>query len=313
MLKKIVNQLILYFCPMKTFLSKQIHWVFLVILVMIWGSSFFLMKRSLHFFSPIELGTLRMTFAALVLIPFSFRYLKQLTRRHWIILAIVGTIGNALPALLFAKAQTGIDSSLSGVLNATTPLFVAIIGVLFYKLKLTFLNVVGLILGLIGAVEIIGISGIGNFDHNMHYAWYIVVATIMYAVNINLIKNKLDDLNSNITTIISIGIVGIPMAAILFFGTPFLHTIQNPEAVKALIYPATLGIMCSSVALLLYYRMIQLTNVVFSSSVTYLIPIVALIIGVFDNEPFKSSSIIWIVLILIGIYLVNRKQKKGKE
>ena len=276
-------------------------------LVCIWGSSFILMKKSLQIFDPVQLGFLRMSFASLILIPFIFRYYKKIPKDKWIFLFIAGLIGNSLPAYLFSKAQTGIDSSLAGVLNAVTPFFTLIVGLLFFKLKVRFINILGLLLGLIGAVEIIGLSGLGNFNKNLHYSGYIILATILYAINLNLIKEKLKEVDSFVIVVFSISMVGIPSMFLLFEFTPFMATLQKEGAVSHLIYPAVLGIGGSAIALMMYYHLVKITDVVFSSSVTYFLPIVAILFGVLDGEIFRMMNLVWIVLIIIGIYLVNRK------
>jgi len=136
------------------------------------------MKRTLEVYSNVELGALRISFAGLVLLPFAFSRIKGLSRKDWIWLATVGVIGNTIPAFLFAKAQTGIDSSLAGILNSTTPLFALIIGLLVYKLKTHWLNYIGIFLGFIGAIMIIISKNDGHIDFNLQYSAYVVLATV---------------------------------------------------------------------------------------------------------------------------------------
>lgn len=292
---------------MKSYLKKNIQWVLFFTLICIWGSSFILMKKALISFTPLQLGNLRMSFAALVLLPFAFKGIREVSLRQWKYLFLVGFMGNSIPAVLFALAQSGIDSSLAGILNATTPFFVMLVGVSFFKLKVRFINVIGLLLGLIGAIEIIGLSGIGGFQHNFKYAVYILISTILYAINLNILKFKIPEMNSSKITILSLSMVGVPSMIYILFFSGFFTSMQAPKAMESLIAVGILGITCSSLALLMYYRLMQISSMLFAASVTYFIPIVALIFGILDGEMFRASNFIWIALIIVGVYLVNKK------
>ncbi len=305
-----------YFCALnkhhirlKAFVNKYIQWILLFSLVLIWGSSFILMKRTLLFYSNNELGALRISFAGLVLLPFVFTRIKGLSKKQWFWLTVVGLIGNTFPAFLFAKAQTGIDSSLAGILNSTTPLFTLIIGLIFYKLKANWLNYIGIILGFVGAIMIIIAKNGGNIDFNIQYSMYVVLATVFYAFNLNIIKYNLTNTDPYTIAIVSYSIVVLPAIMYLFTGTNFLEDLSQSGAVSALIYPAILGIFGSAIAIVIFNHLIKISGVLFAASVTYLIPIVASIIGFIDGEIFKPIYILWIMTILIGVFLVNKKVK----
>ncbi len=293
---------------MKEFISKYLHWTLLFSLVLIWGSSFILMKRALEVYSNTELGSLRIIFAGIVLIPFAISRMRGLSRDQWFWIVIVGFIGNTFPAFLFATAQMGIDSSLAGILNSTTPLFALIVGLIFFNLKARRLNYIGIILGFIGAVMIIVAKNDGHMDINIQYSAYVILATLFYAFNLNIVKYKLTDTNP--ITIASVSyVIMLPLISVfLIVGTDFTNTILQAGALPYLIYPAVLGIVGSAFAIVMFNYLIKISGVLFTASVTYLIPIVASIIGFIDGELFKPSFIIWISMILVGVLFVNKKK-----
>lgn len=273
-----------------------------------WGSSFILIKKGLTVFNSMQVGAMRIGIAFLVLLPFAFKRLKLLKRKHWLVLIFVSLCSSA-PAFLFPIAQMGIDSAIAGILNSLTPLFTLIVGLSLFKLKVKWYNIIGVIVGLIGAIGLISVSGEGNFTFNFSYAVFIIIATILYAFNGNVIKNFLKDLDSFTITIFSFYIFGLPALIYLIAATDFIHKAQtHPQFWLGLAYLSTLAILGTAAALIAFNYLIKITNVVFASSVTYLIPIVALGWGILDGERFEISYIMWIAFVLIGIYLVNAKK-----
>jgi len=292
--------------------SRLLAWVLLLILVFVWGTSFILIKKGLEVFSVEELGALRVTLAFFVLLPFTFRRFAKVPRKSWIILAIVGIIGSGLPAFLFAKAQTGIDSNLAGILNSMTPLFTLIIAVTFFRFKTRWLNISGIFIALLGAIGLISVSGGQSFEFNIQYAVYVFIATICYATTVNLIKYYLKDVDVISITAFSFFFAGIPSIIFMFLATDFYQTMTTHEnAWLGFGYIAILGIFGTALAMIAFNKVIKLTNPVFASSVTYLIPIIALTWGIIDGESFEWIYLIWILLVLVGVYLVNRKIERN--
>lgn len=288
--------------------NNGLSWLILIILMLTWGSSFILIKKGLTVFSSMQIGALRIGIAFLVLLPFAFSRLKKISRRQWKILSLI-SIGNTAPAFLFPLAQRSLDSATAGVLNSLTPLFTLIIGLLFFQLKVKWFNVVGVLIGLIGAIGLISISGGASFSFNIGYAAYIIIATILYALNANLIKSFLKQLDSFSITIFIFFIFGLPALIYLFFGTSFIEQLNNdPRVWEGLAYISTLAIFGTAIALVLFNYLIKINTVIFASSVTYLIPIVAFAWGILDGERFGLSYVLWIMLILFGIFMVNAKR-----
>jgi len=283
-------------------------WLILFLLALVWGSSFILIKRSLDVFSPGEVGALRVIITWLFLLPFALKRFRNHSLRKWMLFLTVGTIGSLLPAFLFAAAQKGIDSSLAGILNSLTPLFTLLLGMAFFKTRPKWFNVAGVFIGLSGALGLVSVSGNGNFSFNMGFAILIIIAAICYAINVNIIKAFLQDVEPITITAMSFFTVG-PLAAVyLFGGTSFVVSVgSNPKAIQGLGYLAILAIGGTGLALMLFNRLIQITSAVFASSVTYFIPVVAVMWGIADGERFRAGFIVWICLVIAGVLLVNTK------
>lgn len=288
-------------------------WVILLVLVLVWGSSFILMKRGLENYTHIQLGLMRISIACIFLIPFALLSIKKINRKKLAYIALVGIIGNGIPAFLFAKAQTGIDSSLAGILNSLTPLFTLIVGLLFFSYKARWINITGVFIGLAGTVGLMSISGNKTLDFNFRYGIYIMVATVLYAINLNIVKKYLEDTDPVTITAFAFLIIGIPALIVLFFFTDFVLVLTTQAgALEGLGYIAILGIFGSGLAVILHNKLIKTSGVLFAASVTYMIPVVAVLWGIADGEAFEPVYLFWIALILLGIFMVNRLEGKNK-
>ena len=288
---------------------KVLSWFLLIILSLIWGSSFILIKRGLEVFGPGEVGALRILAACVFLLPVSIPKLKKLSGRHVKLLFGIGLLGTFIPAFLFAKGQTQLDSSITGVLNGLTPVFVLIIGALFYKQKATRDKLIGLAMAFIGTAILLLAGSGGDISELNFYALFIVLATICYGANLNIIKFHLADLNPVVITSVSILFVG-PLAAIYLFGfTDFMVTVSEHErGLQALGYVSLLGVMGTAIALILFNKLVQLTTPIFTSTVTYFIPIVAIVWGLLDGETLVLGQILGITAIFTGVFITNRKK-----
>jgi drug/metabolite transporter (DMT)-like permease len=281
-------------------------WIILLSLVMVWGSSFILIKKALLYFSAVEVGILRVTISFIVLLPFAFSLLKTISKKMTGYLILSGFIGSFSPALFFALAQTKIDSAVAGTLNALTPLFTLILGVSFFKFKTRWYNVLGVAIGLAGALGLIYASSIGSFELNFGYSLLIIVSTICYAFNVNWIKVYLKELNSFTITVFTFFYIGIPSIIwVIFFSEIPSKLYSKPETLIGIGYLSILAVVGTVIALIAFNRLIKVSSPIFASSVTYMIPVVAIIWGVVDGEVFKASYVIWFLLIIGGVLLVN--------
>lgn len=285
-------------------------WLLLGLLALIWGSSFLLIKKGLIAFGPMEVGALRISSAGLVLLPLVAKRLHRITRKHWAKLASVGLVGSLIPAFMFSIAQTQIASGITGVLNALTPISTLVIGVVLFNQSTQRAQVIGVLIGLVGTILLMTAGAQGRWDFNA-YALLVLVATVCYGINLNLIKYKIADLSPLTITGISLMMASIPATLYLFLGTDFVEQVQQPGAVLSLVSVLTLGIIGTAGALIIFNHVVQLTNTVFTSSVTYLIPIVAMVLGILDGEEFWLQHAVGMFAILIGVWFANRRGRSG--
>ena len=289
--------------------KRWFQFTILLLLAFIWGSSFILMKIGLKSFSNNQAAAIRILLASLVLLPISLGKLNKLTRKDLPSLLIAGFIGSFFPAFLFMKAETRIDSSLAGMLNSLTPVFTLIVGLLFHKTAFKWRQSAGLFLGLTGATGLI-LAGEGfRLGPVNSYALYIVLATLFYAISINQIKSHLSHLSGVEVTSLSFLFIG-PVALIYLLTTSFEPVVANPEWPLHLLALATLGILGTALAMLMMNSLIRHSSAVAASSVTYIIPVFAIMWGVLDNETITLLHLACMALILAGVYLINMKSRK---
>lgn len=276
-------------------------------LALIWGSSFILMKRGMEVFSSEQVAALRIFIAFLFLSPLIFKHVKKEFLKHWKGFIGMGVLGNFIPAFLFTNAETGLSSSMTGALNSLTPSFALLIGVMLFKVKTHWVNAVGITIGFIGAIGLLMVGKKDTMDNNLLFVFYVVLATICYALSVNIIKKHLDNVNPITCTVWAMMIIG-PFAGIYLFTTDFTYLLtSNPAALKSLGFVSILAIFGTAISVIFFNVLIRNTNAIFASAVTYLIPIVAMGWGIFDNETVLPLHFAWIGLILFGVYLVNKK------
>jgi drug/metabolite transporter (DMT)-like permease len=277
-------------------------------LTLIWGTSFILIKQGLKVFSPDEVATLRVTAAAIFLLPVGIVQLRDMRSNDYWKMFASGMMAIFIPAFLFSTAQTRMDSSVAGILNALSPLFTMIIGAFVFNQKFKGASIIGIILGFGGAVVLTLTRTEGELAGINVYALLIVLACVFYGANLNFVKFVIPDVRSLTITSVSVLLVG-PLAAIYLFGfTDFTTKLQHTEgAWTATGFIVLLGLMSTAVALLLFNRLVKLTTPLFASSVTYVMPIVAVLWGILDGESIQAGHFIGMSLIIGGVYLANRK------
>ena len=294
-------------------LSKRINQVLiLVILAIIWGSSFILMKKGLRSFTAFEITLYRILVVFVVFIPFCLKKFISLRKKDFFIISITGIVGSAIPYFLFIKAQTFIDSSLNGILNSITPLFTILFGTLLFNQKFTFKTVIGVITGLVGAIGLIITANGGDLSLNtLIYSLLPLAGSACYAFNLNIIKVYLSHISAVLITGVSFFIIGPISAILLGFKTEFFsHIINNDSNQINFIYITLLGVIGTGFAVWLFNLLIKETSSVFASSVTYLIPIVAIIWGIIDGEGFSLLEGVFCFVIFTGVYLIRQNPQK---
>ena len=277
-----------------------------------WGSSFILIKKGLVGLSPLQVGTFRVVVGGTVLVALGFNKLKHIRMSSWKWLALSGFIGTFFPSILFAYAETEIDSAIASILNSTVPILALIIGVLFYKSKFQKAQFIGTVVGLVGCIMLILVGANINSDQNYWFAAFPVIASLMYAFNANVIKSNLQQESALGIAAGSFLILILPAVVVLYISGFFdLEYLSRPEAQTALMYLVVLAIFGTVIAKILFNRLIQISSPVFSTSVTYLIPIVALFWGVLDGESFSLWQILTGAFILFGVYISNLNKRKS--
>jgi drug/metabolite transporter (DMT)-like permease len=282
--------------------SQPNPYITLGLLAIIWGSSFILMKEGLKFYSSYQIAAMRISFSGLALIPFVNWKKLDIKRSDYKYFIISGFLGSAIPAFLFPLAQTRISSSLAGAINGLTPLFALIVGVIFLGVKFSRLKAFGVIFGLVGAVFlIIGQDIQFEFSHVM----MAIVATLCYGINVNIIKQKLDSYPPLLVAALPLAIISVAGFAVLgYLGLNInVNDMQFIYSFSATLLLAFIG---TSISLIMFNRLIQQTNTVFATSVTYLIPIVALFWGLFDHEQILYNHFIGLVFILGAIWMIRK-------
>jgi drug/metabolite transporter (DMT)-like permease len=289
-------------------LSKKLwQWLAMLFLAMVWGSSFILMKKGLMAFSFLQVAAIRVFFAFIILLPVIVRHIGKLNRSNYKNLLVVSYAGIFFPAFLFALAQTHISSALSGMLNSSSTLFALIVGILFYKSRPLPNQYFGVFIGLIGALSLITGGDFESLFGVNAYSFFVLIATIGYGINVNEVRYKLAGMNGIQITTLSFLLVG-PTAGIILFSTNLTAAWQSDWFWQSLLAVLTLSALGSVISLFVFNNLIRHTSALFATSVTYIIPLFAILWGLFDGETVNLIQVAGIFIVLFGVYLVNRKK-----
>lgn len=289
--------------------DKLINWGIFILLSLIWGSSFKLMKIGLEMLTPYEVASLRMISAGVILLPFAIQAYRKIPRGKIGLVFLSGLIGNFLPAYLFCIAEQKVDASLAGILNALTPLFTIIIGVMFFTMKVSAKRYVGVVIGFAG-LALLFISR-GNITLSyMSFAFLIIVATVFYGLNVNMV-------GKNFSGIAALDIVSLafcmlipPSLTILCSTGYFQLVLTNKAVIRSTMAGTVLGVFGTAIACILFYVLVKRAGSLFASTVTYGIPFVALFLGIASGEKITPLQVGCLAIILAGVHLANSVNKK---
>ncbi len=283
-------------------------WIIFFSLVLIWGSAFLLIKKGLTFYSPAQVAGFRIFIGFITLLPLSISMIRKnkFTKQQWKGFMFVGFCGSLIPAFLFALAQTNINSSTAGILSALTPVFTLIISFFAFKQYFTRNSIIGLVLGFSGTVSLVFLTKAGTIDFSNFYGLLILGATFCYALNANFIKFNLQTTEAMHIACLSLSITG-PLTGIYLLTTDFVEISLQPEAFYSLGAITILGLTSTAAGLVLFNHLIKHTTPLFANSVTYMMPLVALLWGALDNEPLNYFHFIGMIFIITGIFLINKK------
>lgn len=289
------------------FSSKK--WFYITLLSLIWGSSFILIKKGLVGLTPMQLGSFRIVISAIFIFIVGYNSIKNLSKLQWRWLALSGCLGTFFPSFLFAYAETEVDSAITSILNALVPLNTIILGYFIFKINSNRFQIIGVLVGLVGGLLLIVEGAELNPDQNYWYAGLVVLATWMYAANVNIIKTHLQGVRPIAIATANFAVIIIPAFLVLIYsGGLDVTTIQNEDFLISISSVIVLSLFGTAMAKVLFNNLIQISTPVFASSVTYLMPVVALFWGLLDGELFDIFQAIAALLILLGIYLANKNQ-----
>lgn len=286
--------------------SKFSPWIIFISLVLVWGSSFIIMKYALMGFSAVQIGAARIIFACLFTSIFAFKSIREFRKTDILHLIIVAFLGNSIPYVLFPIAINHIPSGIVGITNSMTPLFTLIIGIIAYRRKLKPLKFLGVFIGLMGTLILINpFSSNSVVGTNWPYILLALCAAACYGISINSIS-KLNHLSPQAITLFALIGASIPSIIILIF-TNFSSTIlSKPDILVPFLAVAFLGIFGTSLSMVVFNKLISITTPIFAASTTYVIPIVALVWGIIDGESLLLNHFLGMVVILLGVRIVNR-------
>ncbi|GMN09775.1 DMT family transporter [Croceitalea sp. MTPC9] len=293
---------------------QQNKWFYLIVLSFIWGTSYILIKKGLEGFTPIQLGSVRVVIAGFLLFMIGFKSLRSISKKEWRWIALSGFIGSFIPMFLFAFAESEIDSSIAAILNSLVPLFTLFIGLLAFGISFTKNQLLGVLIGLLGAGFLILFGAAVNPEQDYWYASFVITAAICYAGNVNIIKSKLQNVPpmaiavGNFACIILPALIVLPLSG--FFGD---QVSSGKYFWSSLGYVIILCVISTCIAKVMFNKLTQISSAVFSVSVTYLIPIVGILWGILDGEKFSLKQFFAALLILFGVYLVNKKRRPERR
>lgn len=289
-------------------------WMLFVLLCLIWGSSFELMKLGMYenhdfskpILSPYQVAAIRMLSAGLVMLPFAIKALKQLTKDVLWYTVLSGLLGSFFPAFLFCIAETKIGGGVAGSLNALTPIFVIITGALFFNIRTTTQKIMGVVVAVVGSGLLLYANTKGQTVDNFYYSIFVIIATIMYGINVNMVSKRLQGVSSTNIAAIAFSSLIIPAVIILFFTNYFSLPLAETKYVVANTAAATLGILGTALASVIFYALVKKAGGLFASTVTYGIPFVAIGWGLIHAENISILHFVGLCIILGGVYLANR-------
>lgn len=293
---------------MLAFLKNK--WFLLCVMALTWGSSFILIKKALLVFSPLQIGAFRVGLSGLLLAIIGLPAIRKMKFKTILWVAAAGFFGNFLPMFLFPIAQTRVGSSLAGIINSLEPIFVLFLGFLFFGIRSRYTQIIGAVIGFIGAAALLYFSEVNSEGSQVWYSLLMVLASASYAVSALIIKDKLQHVRSLHISSSVFSIWMFPSFVILIFTGFFRDFEFNNETLQALGFLSILSVVGTAAAIVLFYKLIQDTSAVFASTVSYLLPVVAVLWGVLDGEEFTIWYVLGALLILIGIYLIREKKKK---
>ncbi len=284
-------------------------WFYLAILSLIWGSSFILIKKGLVGLNSVQLASLRMIFAASVIYIYSYNSIKKIPKKSWKWIVITAYLGTFFPVYLISYGQTEIESGLASIITTVTPINTLIIGIIFFSLTFSFKQLLGLFIGLVGAVLLLYEASETNLNSNIYFSFFIYLTTVGYAASVNLIKKYLTNIPPEAVTAGIFLSISPPAIIVLYFSDFTDLNFQDPLILKSIFFVLVLGVFGSAIAQTLFNKFVKISSPIFASAVTYTMPVVAIFWALIDGEILSIMQFFATAIILIGVYLVNKRKQ----
>ncbi len=266
-----------------------------------------MMKEGLLHLTAFQVASLRIIFAGIVLLPSAIKHISKVPVNKLGIIFMSGVLGSLLPAYLFCVAEMGIDGALAGTLNSLTPIFVIITGALFFSSKTSANKILGILTAFTGSILLLASKGHMQESQNLVYIGYVVLATIFYGFNVNMVYKYLKDIGSLQIVAVALTLNAIPALIILYFTGYFSLPLTDGGILYSTGHAALLGIFGTAIASVIFYKLVKSAGAVFASMVTYGIPIIANFWGMIYGEEVGWKQFACLLLILSGVYIANRK------
>ena len=286
-------------------------WFYLAILSLIWGSSFILIKKGLVGLSSFRVASLRIIFAAIVIFIYSYNSLVKIPKKSWKWILITAYTGTFFPVYLISYGQTEIESGLASIITTITPINTLIVGIIFFGLVYTKKQLLGLLIGLIGAILLIYEASEADINVNIYYSFFIYMTTVGYAASVNLIKNYLTDISPEAVTAGIFISISPPALLVLFLSDFSSLNLEDTEVLNSIIFVFILGVFGSAIAQTLFNKFVKIASPLFAAAVTYTMPIIAIFWAILDGETLTIMQFFATAIILIGVYMVNKKKRSN--
>ena len=289
-------------------IKKNEKWVLLLVLTLIWGSSFILIKKSLDYFSPYQVGGLRVLIAGILMFPLAWKGIKQFPRKRlkWLVLAAF--TGNFIPMFLFPIAETQVSSSIAGIINSMMPIFVIIVGGLVWKFPTNKNQIFGVLISFVGAC-IIAMQGSESGGVKIVPILLLLLATLLYAISTTTVKAKLSEVPSKLLSgyVFSFVLFLPSLISLVFSGFFQRVDFESAEFWKGIGFVSLLAIFGTGLAMMLNYRLLSISTPLFASTTTLLMPIVAVLWGLLDGEKLSVLQILGAAIIIAGLIFLRKK------
>ena len=280
-------------------------------LSIVWGSSFVLIKEGLVGLTALQVASFRIISSGIILLPIALNSFKKIPTNKLLLIFVSGVLGSLLPAYLFCIAELHIDSSLAGTLNALTPIFAIVMGALFFKTNTARNKILGISISFAGSILLFFAQPTFSENSNIKDVLLVIVATLCYGINLNIVGKHLKEIPSLNIVAVALSLNAVPAAIVLYFTGYFQQDIFEKVILISTGYTLILGVIGTAAATVIFYMLIKRAGIVFSSMVTYAIPIVAVFWGILYGEQVGWKQIACLLIILTGVYVANKSQNKA--